>query len=313
MNEDKGRLMSATVLDPIKDRQWTPEDVSVFLGVPVPTLYQWRHRGVGPKSRRVGRHLRYKPDDVRAWFENQAWAMGYTKDLWTRPQTGPEGKTIRTRNARWGKGRRWLACWKDPDGRERSQVFKIQADADRHWRAMETDKARGEYHDSNAGKALISDFGQRWLESRIVDPSTILRYETVYRLHVVPAFGHRQVRAIKPSRIQAWIGQLSERFEPSTVIASFLALQSILDLAVADEAIKKNPAKSPVVQTPVHQAPEIQVWADEVMPVWLMPTLIPYVLCQSWPLPAECGKASYSDSGLKTSTLARRSSASGGK
>jgi hypothetical protein len=72
---------------------------------------------------------------------------------------------------------------------------------------METDKARGEYHDSNAGKALISDFGQRWLESRIVDPSTILRYETVYRLHVVPAFGHRQVRAIKPSRIQAWIGQ----------------------------------------------------------------------------------------------------------
>jgi excisionase family DNA binding protein len=72
MNEDKGRLMSATVLDPIKDRQWTPEDVSVFLGVPVPTLYQWRHRGVDPKSRRVGRHLRYKPDDVRAWFENQA-------------------------------------------------------------------------------------------------------------------------------------------------------------------------------------------------------------------------------------------------
>jgi integrase len=191
--------------------------------------------------------------------------MGYTKDLWTRPQTGPEGKTIRTRNARWGKGRRWLACWKDPDGRERSQVFKIQADADRHWRAMETDKARGEYHGSNAGKALISDFGQRWLESRIVDPSTILRYETVYRLHVVPAFGHRQVRAIKPSRIQAWIGQLSERFGPSTVIASFLALQSILDLAVADEAIKKNPAKSPVVQTPVHQAPEIQVWADEVI------------------------------------------------
>jgi integrase len=86
-----------------------------------------------------------------------------------------------------------------------------------------------------------------------------------YRLHVAPAFGHRQICAVKPSRIQAWIGQLSERFEPSTVIASFLALQSILDLAVADEAIKKNPAKSPVVQTPVHQAPEIQVWADEVI------------------------------------------------
>lgn len=72
VNEDKERLVSATVLDPIKDRQWTPEDVSAFLGVPVPTLYQWRHKGIGPKGRRVGRHLRYKPDDVRAWFENQA-------------------------------------------------------------------------------------------------------------------------------------------------------------------------------------------------------------------------------------------------
>jgi integrase len=191
--------------------------------------------------------------------------MGYTKDLWTRPQTGPDGKITRVRNARWGRGRRWLACWIDPDGKERSQVFRTQAEADRHWWAMETDIARGDYHDLDAGKALFSDFGERWLQSRVVDPSTILRYETVYRLHVCPAFGHRQVCAIKPSRVQAWIGQLSECFEPSTVLASFLVLQGILDLAVADEAIKKNPAKSPVVQAPVYQAPDIQVWADEIV------------------------------------------------
>lgn len=191
--------------------------------------------------------------------------MGYTKDLWTRPQAGLDGKIVRVRNARWGKGRRWLACWIDPDGRETSRVFKIQAEADRHWRAMETDKARGDYHNPDAGKVLFSDFGKRWLESRVVDPSTVLRYETAYRLHVSPAFGHRQVGTIKPSRIQAWIGQLSERFEPSTVNASFLVLQGILDLAVADEAIKKNPAKSPVVQVPVHQASEIQVWDDQVI------------------------------------------------
>jgi excisionase family DNA binding protein len=64
--------MSVTVLDPDKDRTWTPEDVSLFLGVPVATLYQWRHKGIGPKSHRVGRHLRYKPDDVRAWLEEQS-------------------------------------------------------------------------------------------------------------------------------------------------------------------------------------------------------------------------------------------------
>lgn len=63
--------MAASTLDPIKDRTWTPKDVSAFLGVPIPTLYQWRHKGIGPKSRRVGGHLRYKPEDVHAWFEAQ--------------------------------------------------------------------------------------------------------------------------------------------------------------------------------------------------------------------------------------------------
>jgi predicted DNA-binding transcriptional regulator AlpA len=50
---------------------WTPEDVASFLGVPVATLYQWRSRGIGPRARRIGRHLRYDPDDVRAWFNAQ--------------------------------------------------------------------------------------------------------------------------------------------------------------------------------------------------------------------------------------------------
>ncbi|WP_239159985.1 helix-turn-helix domain-containing protein [Virgisporangium ochraceum] len=51
---------------------WTVEDVSAFLGVPVNTLYQWRHRRTGPRASRVGRHLRYDPADVRAWFSERA-------------------------------------------------------------------------------------------------------------------------------------------------------------------------------------------------------------------------------------------------
>lgn len=49
-------------------RLWGVQDVSDFLGVPVKTLYNWRHQGYGPKGRRVGRYVRYDPDDVREWF-----------------------------------------------------------------------------------------------------------------------------------------------------------------------------------------------------------------------------------------------------
>ena len=40
-------------------------------------------------------------------------------------------------------------------------------------------------------------------------------------------------------------------------------LQGVLDLAVADEAVKVSPAKSNVVHPPAHQPSKIQVWADE--------------------------------------------------
>jgi excisionase family DNA binding protein len=49
---------------------WTIKDVSEFLGIPVQTLYQWRHRHSGPPAYRVGRHLRYDPTAVLAWLED---------------------------------------------------------------------------------------------------------------------------------------------------------------------------------------------------------------------------------------------------
>ncbi len=53
------------------DRLWTSEETARFLGVPVATLYQWRYLGTGPQAGRVGRFLRYHPDDVLAWFRKQ--------------------------------------------------------------------------------------------------------------------------------------------------------------------------------------------------------------------------------------------------
>lgn len=51
-----------------EDRLLSVDDVSRFLAVPVGTLYQWRHRGVGPRGFRVGRHLRYSPSDIQDWL-----------------------------------------------------------------------------------------------------------------------------------------------------------------------------------------------------------------------------------------------------
>ena len=49
------------------DRLWSVTEVSRFLGVPVATLRAWRCQGLGPVSVKLGRHVRYDPDNVRDW------------------------------------------------------------------------------------------------------------------------------------------------------------------------------------------------------------------------------------------------------
>lgn len=51
------------------ERLLSVDEVAEFLGIPVATLYQWRHKGCGPEAYRVGRHLRYEPAVVRAWLD----------------------------------------------------------------------------------------------------------------------------------------------------------------------------------------------------------------------------------------------------
>ncbi|MFJ2514460.1 helix-turn-helix domain-containing protein [Streptomyces griseoviridis] len=67
------RLAVAQVPDeprPLPRRYLTPLDVAELLGVPIETVYQWRRKRTGPCGFRVGRHLRYDPDDVRTWVES---------------------------------------------------------------------------------------------------------------------------------------------------------------------------------------------------------------------------------------------------
>ena len=59
-------------MEAVQGSTWTVDDVAAYLRVPVETLYQWRKRKYGPSAARVGRHLRYDPEDVRAWFKAQA-------------------------------------------------------------------------------------------------------------------------------------------------------------------------------------------------------------------------------------------------
>lgn len=49
-----------------------PTAVSQYLGVPIGTLANWRYQRRGPAFVRVGRHVRYRAEDVGEWLAMRA-------------------------------------------------------------------------------------------------------------------------------------------------------------------------------------------------------------------------------------------------
>ncbi|MEV0290984.1 site-specific integrase [Kribbella sp. NPDC050820] len=158
-----------------------------------------------------------------------------------------------------------MAGWLDPEGNERTKVFSTKVAAERHAAAMETDRARGEYIDPNAGKVRFEVVAERWLKSRVVDPASVIRYESSLRLHVAPVFGKRQLRSIKPSEIAGWLADLDARFGSSTARTAFIVLHGTLEVAVDDESIKRNPAKARIVTVPAEKSGRVVAWSDETV------------------------------------------------
>jgi excisionase family DNA binding protein len=47
------------------------QEVADYLGVPLQTLYVWSMNGTGPSGYAVGRHRRYRREEVDAWLEQR--------------------------------------------------------------------------------------------------------------------------------------------------------------------------------------------------------------------------------------------------
>lgn len=141
------------------------------------------------------------------------------------------------------KGYGWRVQYRAPDGTSRTkQGFRTKDEA-QTWAAANTiDQATGSWIDPTAGKVTVNALGGRWLASLThLKPSTMNLTERTWRVHVQPAWGHRQIASIKPSEVQAWIGEIPG--SGTTVRRAHACLAQILDTAVMDDMIKANPAR----------------------------------------------------------------------
>lgn len=146
-----------------------------------------------------------------------------------------------TRDARDG---RWLARWRDPAGRQRKKSFDRKVDAQRWLDQLRAEMHRGHYIDPSAAKAALGPFAEQWAEGLPhLKASTANRYRGIVRRHIVPKWGTWRLGKISKSDVNAWIADLvGKGLQPGSVRQIHRVLSLILDAAVADGRIARNPA-----------------------------------------------------------------------
>ena len=156
--------------------------------------------------------------------------MARVKDLWV---TYPE---------RRGRGKRWLAIWINPAGREQSQAFSKKSDAEKHAMRMEADIAHGTYIDPAMARTTIAEWCATWLEGYGAHQPATVRQARVHISRIVREFGPSPVGSLRPSQIRAWITRLrEEELKASYIYALHSRLAQIMTDAVHDGLIARSP------------------------------------------------------------------------
>lgn len=147
-----------------------------------------------------------------------------------------------------GQGR-WLGRYRDAVGKEHTKMFATKGEASA-WESAQRLKVRsGEWTDPQRGKVTLETFAPQWFESLSVTESTRANYTSVYETHIKPAWGPMRLDRIAYSDVKKWAANLSSVRNGRTLSASrqrqaYRMLRSILDLAVEDGRLPRNPAKS---------------------------------------------------------------------
>lgn len=144
------------------------------------------------------------------------------------------------------RGTRFRVRYRQPDGSQTDKRgFRTSKEAKAFGNDVEVKKLRGEYVSHTAGKITVATIGDERLRARkaTIKPSSWNTEAGEWRNRVKPRWGDRTVSSIKPSEVSAWIGDMSgEGLSASVVSRAHGVLRGILQVAVADNQLAKNPA-----------------------------------------------------------------------
>lgn len=131
------------------------------------------------------------------------------------------------------------------NGRVVTKTFPRRKDADNWARLMEADRVMGRAIDPGAGRVKLAEYSEDWVCSRRLAPRTVELYRDLLARMVLPTFGATTLAKIGPDAVRRWHKALAGVRGPTQAAKAYRLLRAMLNTAVGDGLIGKNPCQVP--------------------------------------------------------------------
>lgn len=149
--------------------------------------------------------------------------------------------------------RRWHASFIGPNGHRQNapHTFATKGDADRWLSRAELDIARGEWAEDEIARTKFGDYARQWLEDNTrIGPRWRETCQRNLRLHLAAIDGV-PLKKLTLSAVRRWHADAQRGSGGKTSIAqSYRFMRAVLNTAVVDGVIAKNPCQIPGAATP---------------------------------------------------------------
>ena len=140
--------------------------------------------------------------------------------------------------------KRFVACYRDPEGRQRSAgTYASRRAAERAGNREEAKVREGSWHDHSQGQVTFAEYVETvWLPSKQVETSTMAAYRSYLDKHFIPVFGRRPMGKILPTEVQRWVTAATETGLSAASVGKYhTMLSSVFERALVDRVVTFNP------------------------------------------------------------------------
>lgn len=138
----------------------------------------------------------------------------------------------------------YQARYRDSQGRQRAKSFKTLTEAKAFKNQVDVDRRNGGLPDQRPDHTTFNDLAYAWVRSKQHRPTTARRRDGILNKHLLPALGHLTIDKIRHTLLQDLVNSwVADGLAPNTIRNHVQVLTAVLERAVKDDILRKNPAK----------------------------------------------------------------------